>query len=103
MQKDDQKDQVQPQETESRGLDVLQAVNVQAIKDFMDRLVQEDNVDDLRAGGQLVLQAKDKFMKVLCRVCGWDDWQTDDARAIPDPMVDRAVEEITAHPEKFMV
>jgi hypothetical protein len=81
----------------------LQTINVHAIKIFLDRLVQEENVDDLRAGSQLVLQAKDRFMNVLCRVCGWDDWQMDDVRAMPDPMVDRAVEEIMAHPEKFGV
>lgn len=89
------------EEEGTRSLDLLQDIDVQKVKDFVCRLVSEDNVNDLREGGEYILKAKEKVFEVLCRVFQWDDLQDNDARSIPDPIVDRAVETIQKSPEYF--
>jgi hypothetical protein len=98
------KEEVRPMQKEQQTTtqkEISRDVNVTEIKNLVTRLVKTENVEDLIEGGQLILQAKDKFMAVLCRVCGWDDWEPDGARGTPDPIVDRAVAEIQAHSEVY--
>lgn len=94
------------QETQIPGtqsLNIQRSIDIQAVKEFVGRLVQEETLEDIREGTQLIVRAKDAFLSVLCRLMGWSDWMPSESRSVPDPIVDRVVAEITSDPEKFTI
>jgi hypothetical protein len=93
-------EEAEPQTMAVRGLDLQKNVNIQAIKEFIDKLTSDENVNDLKASGQHIIQAKIRFVNVLCRLFGWDNWQDTGTRAI-DPTEDRIVEFIMENPTRF--
>ena len=50
------------------------ALDVEAIKEFVERAGQPENIADLKHGITDLMKTKNDVLKIICRVMGWQDW-----------------------------
>jgi len=75
-------------------------LNVQKLKALFDRMVEGEDIHDLREGVGYIWKAKEKFLTFVCRVFDLD-FGEETTRTVPDPFVDRLVTYVKDHPEEF--